>query len=196
MFHINTSILFIWIIFVLFWYGAILYEIVTKKFRFSAKGAPVISRFAPNILLYIALLLLLTNYGQQYYPFGIYFVPDTVIVADIGLAIGLIGILFAIWARAYLGGNWGGTPVIKKGQTLTKTGPYAIVRNPIYLGITIGVVGSAIIGGTVIGLVAIACIVIFSYFRIRVEEDLLRENFGKEYEEYSRQVKAFIPWVW
>jgi protein-S-isoprenylcysteine O-methyltransferase Ste14 len=109
--------------------------------------------------------------------------------------VGLCSILFAIWARLTLGGNWSADAVLKKGQTLVKNGPYGIVRHPVYTGITIGIVGSAIAEDTVTGLIAIFFVLLFSYFRIKDEEKLMKERFGRDYEDYARKVKAFVPCI-
>jgi protein-S-isoprenylcysteine O-methyltransferase Ste14 len=69
------------------------------------------------------------------------------------------------------------------------------VRHPIYTGITIGIVGSAIAENTVTGLIAIFFVLLFSYFRIKDEEKLMKEKFGSDYADYAKKVKAFVPWI-
>ena len=106
-----------------------------------------------------------------------------------------LGILFAFWARIILGTNWSGDASLKKDQILIKNGPYNIVRHPIYSGLTFAVIGSTITENALIGLIAVLLILLFSYFRIKTEERQMKEVFGKEYEVYSKRVKAFIPWL-
>ena len=62
----------------------------------------------------------------------------------LGAAITVAGLLFAVWARAYLGRNWSSAVTIKQDHQLITTGPYAIVRHPIYTGILAGFLGMAI----------------------------------------------------
>ncbi len=196
MLNVNSLIAFPWLLFLAYWLASRLYEAAARTSKRVVKRPPFLTGRAPNIFLYIALILLFFDFGLTHTVLGVRFLPNGPIAATVGFAVCLAGILFAIWARMYLGGNWSGTPAIKKDQALVKTGPYAMVRNPIYTGITIGVVGSAISVGTVSGLIAIVCAVIFSVFRIATEERMLKEKFGKAYEEYCNEVKAFVPGVW
>jgi len=192
----NTYILCAWLLFFFYWGASIIYDAISGNLKRVVKRQPFLSERANAVLLGLAWLLVITTFGQRYPALALRFLPSNFAVIAAGLAISLVGILFAIWARVHLGGNWSGTPVIKRGQTLVRTGPYAMVRNPIYTGITVGIIGSAIAEGTVGGLLAIACVVAFSYFRIRAEEKLLEGKFGRDYRQYKKEVKAFVPWVW
>ncbi len=192
---VNAPILYLWAIFYTYWIAAAAYDLASGRSKKVVKRQSFAPERANALLLLAAWLLTVTTFGQKYYPLGARFAPNIPAVIGAGLAVGLAGILFAIWARMHLGGNWSGSVVMKKGQTLVRTGPYAIVRNPIYTGIAIGIMGSAIAEGTVTGLLAVACIVVFSYFRITAEEKLLKERFGKDFEEYKRDVKVFVPLV-
>jgi protein-S-isoprenylcysteine O-methyltransferase Ste14 len=191
----NNSIAIIWLIFFAYWTGEVLYELATRRTKKVEKREPLAVALSSRLTLWIALFLVLTTFAQKYYPFGASFLPRTFITAYTGLALGFCGIFFAIWARITLGGNWSADAVLKKGQTLVKNGPYGIVRHPIYTGITIGIVGSAIAENTVTGLIAIFFVLLFSYFRIRDEEKLMKEKFGSDYADYAKNVKAFVPWI-
>src|SRR5262249_47546578 len=72
------------------------------------------------------------------------FVPRTAWTFSIGAAITAAGLLFAMWARRHLGANWSGTVTIKQGHELIVTGPYALVRHPIYTGLVAAIAGSAL----------------------------------------------------
>ena len=75
------------------------------------------------------------------------FIPDTHALALIGLSLTVAGCVFAIWARLKLGSNWSGRATVKMGHELVTSGPYALARHPIYTGIIVGVVGSALAYG-------------------------------------------------
>src|SRR5262249_56577164 len=77
---------------------------------------------------------------------GLYgrFLPATTAVAMSGIAMTAIGLAFAIWARLHLGGNWSGTITLKQDHTLVRTGPYRLVRHPIYSGLLLALLGGAI----------------------------------------------------
>jgi protein-S-isoprenylcysteine O-methyltransferase Ste14 len=106
------------------------------------------------------------------------------------------GIAFAIWARSVLGQFWSGVVTLKEGHRLIRQGPYRFVRNPIYTGILTALLGAAILNGTIWGLLGLAMFVIGFSMKIRVEETLLRTEFGGEYEEYRKQVKALVPFIY
>ena len=77
-----------------------------------------------------------------------------------------------------------------------RTGPYAIVRHPIYSGFMLATLGTAITLGQVGGLVSLALIVISWGYKARLEESFMIEQFGAEYEEYRRHVHGLIPGIW
>lgn len=106
------------------------------------------------------------------------------------------GIAFAIWARVHLGRYWSGIVTLKEGHRLIRTGPYAFVRNPIYTGILLAVIGSAVVVGRAGVLIMVVVLLVAFLLKIRAEEALLREAFGAEYEEYAREVKRLVPGLW
>ena len=124
------------------------------------------------------------------------FVREAATVSWVGLALTIVGALFAVWARFYLGGNWSLTVTVKEGHTLIRGGPYAVVRHPIYSGLSLAVLGTALTVGEFRGLVAVGLVVFGLLHKSLVEERLMREEFGAEYERYCRDVKALIPFVW
>lgn len=77
-----------------------------------------------------------------------------------------------------------------------QTGPYAVVRHPIYAGLTLALLGTAVAFGEVRGLVAVALAVIGWRLKFRLEEAFMTEQFGSEYLGYKRRVKGLIPFVW
>jgi len=107
-----------------------------------------------------------------------------------------LGVAFAIAARFFLGKNWSGWVTVKKGHQLIRSGPYGVVRHPIYSGILLGIVGTAIVVGEVRGLVAVAFAVLGLRLKSLQEERFMEEEFGSEYRDYKRRVKAMIPFVW
>ena len=113
----------------------------------------------------------------------------------IAVAICWAGILFAIWARVYLGTNWSSTVTLKEGHELMRGGPYALVRHPIYSGLLLGWLGMALEKGRWMALIGL--LIIFLGFRLksRTEERFMREQFGEQYEEYRRRTAALIPFV-
>ncbi len=103
------------------------------------------------------------------------------------------GIAFAIWARFYLGQNWSSAVSIKVGHQLIRTGPYCWVRHPIYSGILLALVGTALARVKPVGVLAIALFWLGFWIKSRMEERFRCKTFGQEYEEYSRTTGVLPP---
>jgi protein-S-isoprenylcysteine O-methyltransferase len=123
------------------------------------------------------------------------FVPGEPWVLVAGVALTYAGIALAIWARIILGKNWSATVTIKEGHRLVQTGPYSTVRHPIYSGLLLAVMGTALVVGEVRGLVAAAIAFTAWLAKSRTEEGFLMEQFGPEYEEYRRHTRALVPFI-
>lgn len=112
-----------------------------------------------------------------------------------GAALTLAGLLFTVSARMYLGRNWSAVVTVKLNHELVMTGPYGVVRHPIYSGLLLAFVGSAIASGELGGVVALAMVILALWRKLRIEERWMREQFGQEYVAYSRRVAALIPFL-
>ena len=84
---------------------------------------------------------------------------------------------------------------IKKDHELITSGPYALVRHPIYTGILTGFLGSVIAEGQIRSLIAMAMVSIVLWFKLRLEENWMKSQFGASYEAYSRRVAAQVPFL-
>lgn len=102
------------------------------------------------------------------------------------------GLGLAVWARAHLGRNWSGIVTVKKDHALIRTGPYRIVRHPIYTGLLLALIGTAAAIDEWRVVVAVICALIGFLRKIQVEEKRMRENFP-EYSRYRQQTAALIP---
>ena len=111
----------------------------------------------------------------------------------LGIALTAAGIGFAVWARAYLGGNWSGGVTVKVGHELVRTGPYRWVRHPIYSGLLLAMIGTALAFRQVRGLVGVIFLWVGFTIKIRIEERFMRATFGAEYDEYSQATGAIVP---
>lgn len=114
----------------------------------------------------------------------------------VGIALTAAGVAFCIVARLYLGQNWSVTATIKQDHQLIRTGPYRLVRHPIYTGTLIAAIGTAIAFGETRDLLALPLAVVGFWLKARSEERLLMSNFGDRYAAYRREVRgAIIPCV-
>ena len=105
-----------------------------------------------------------------------------------------LGIAFAWWARLQLGVLWSGSVTVKPGHRIVDTGPYAIVRHPIYTGVLAAVFGTMLAKGTVWGIAGAAIITFGLWMKARVEERWLRQELGADdYDAYRRRVPMLLP---
>jgi len=164
--------------------------LTTKRTARSETGA---SRLFHFLLATVGFTLAFRN--VRYGSLGWQFVPDSAFIAYSGLVLTVAGGAFAVWARIFLGRNWSGAVTIKHNHTIIRRGPYAIVRHPIYSGGLLALLGNALVVGEVRGLAALALVFIAWWTKLSVEERFLSEQFGAEYTQYQREVKALIPFV-
>ena len=122
-------------------------------------------------------------------------VPGTVLTGLTGVTLTTAGLAFATWARIHLGKYWSSMVTIKTGHHLIRTGPYRIVRNPMYAGMLVALVGAAVAVGELLAFVFVGIIVIGIWLKITAEEEILQEKFGEEYTRFRREVKALIPYI-
>jgi protein-S-isoprenylcysteine O-methyltransferase Ste14 len=179
----------IWIILLIVWCLAAL------RASPAARRQPIAARLAHGLPLAVCGVLLFRSTVAAG-PLGRRFAPDTAFVGWTGAMITGLGVAFAIAARFFLGKNWSGWVTVKKGHQLIRSGPYAVVRHPIYSGVLLGILGTAIVVGEVRGLVAVASAALGLRLKSFQEERFMEEEFGSEYRDYTRRVKAMIPLVW
>ncbi len=116
------------------------------------------------------------------------------IVAWICVAGVAAGFTFCWWARLHLGRLWSGQITRKADHRVVDTGPYGIVRHPIYTGILMAVVATMTAKGTVAGILGGALLWVGLWMKARLEEGWLRQELGAEaYDGYRRRVPMFVP---
>jgi protein-S-isoprenylcysteine O-methyltransferase Ste14 len=114
--------------------------------------------------------------------------------AGIGLVLFALGLGFAIWARVHIGRNWG-TPMTQKDEPeLVTGGPYHLVRHPIYSGILVAGVGTAV-ALSWLWLTAVALAGVYFLYSATVEERYLTEQFPDTYPVYKRSTKMLVPFI-
>jgi protein-S-isoprenylcysteine O-methyltransferase Ste14 len=114
--------------------------------------------------------------------------------AGVGLALFAAGLAFAIWARIHIGRNWG-TPMSRKDEPeLVISGPYRRVRHPIYTGILVASIGTAVALSWA-WLIAVALAAVYFTYSAIVEERYLTEQFPDAYPLYRSSTKMIVPFV-
>jgi protein-S-isoprenylcysteine O-methyltransferase Ste14 len=116
-----------------------------------------------------------------------------------GFGISLIGILIVFSGYRALGKNWMDASDERNGiylsseHELVQTGIYSRTRNPIYLGMLFSLAGWALLLLEGVMLMLYPVLVVWTYFQTLDEEDVLREHFGEQYEQYARRTHRFFP---
>ncbi len=144
-------------------------------------------RFRAVIAVIVILLIrfgAFRNHGQNTDPWR----------AGLGIVLFVLGLGFAIWARVHIGRNWG-TPMTQKNEPeLVTSGPYRLVRHPIYSGILVAGVGTAV-ALSWLWLIAVALVGFYFVYSATVEERYLSEQVPDTYPAYRNSTKMLVPFV-
>jgi protein-S-isoprenylcysteine O-methyltransferase Ste14 len=184
--HIAVTVL--WGIFILYWL------ISARGMKATRWREPYLSELSHRIPLGIAILLLTFGRALPQAARG-RFLPSSPIVNLLGFVLVCAGIAFAIWARVHLGSNWSARVTVKEAHSLVRTGPYRYVAHPIYSGIVLGMLGTAVTLGQWSDLVAAGFVLAAFIIKSRVEEARMRETFP-EYAQYRAETPAIIPFIY
>jgi protein-S-isoprenylcysteine O-methyltransferase Ste14 len=175
-----------------------LYVLFSLYWTIAARNsAPVkssehwVSTMFHQVLLSVSMLLMflrVPGLTGRWLPISPLFLP-------LGIAIQAGATLLAIWARRHLGRNWSAEISAKVDHQLIRSGPYRLLRHPIYTAVFGIHIGIAVASGEWHALAGII-VMSFTYWRkIRLEGRNLREVFGTEYEAFRRESWALIPWL-
>ena len=123
-------------------------------------------------------------------------IPLGVVAQLVGGALSLFGVVFSLWAIVTLGRHYDLLLEVHAGHELVQSGPFRVVRNPVYTGLALHFLGACLATGNVL----LTLGTLFGslpafYLRARAEERLLREQFGAEYEAYAKEVGMLVPFL-
>jgi protein-S-isoprenylcysteine O-methyltransferase Ste14 len=179
---------FLWIAFLVYWQIKAVGAKTTQRIESVASRILRIVVFGIAIVLFSDTHIPLRWLYLQLWPQGLW--PFW-----LGAAVLVAGLLFAVWAREHLGTNWSRSVTIKQGHELITTGPYALVRHPIYTGILAGFLGTAIALSQVRGFIAFVLVFFILSLKLRMEEQYMRSQFGDTYAAYAHQTSALVPYL-
>jgi len=109
-------------------------------------------------------------------------------------AVLLVGISFTWWARIHLGRFWSNAITRKEGHNIIESGPYGMVRHPIYTGLILGILATGFAVATAASLLGALLISFGEWQKARMEERFLSVELGPEaYESYRRRVPMIVP---
>jgi protein-S-isoprenylcysteine O-methyltransferase Ste14 len=178
----------IWLGYSAYWWA------MSRDVKVTERSESVVSRFARLVAIVCAIALLLLP-SVPLPLLNKRFLPIANWCFWSGAAITAAGLLFSVWARRHLGKNWSQAVTVKEGHELVTSGPYAVVRHPIYTGLLLGFFGSAVARGEWRGILAVALVFSALWFKLQLEEEWMRAQFGESYGAYSRKVAALVPYI-
>jgi protein-S-isoprenylcysteine O-methyltransferase Ste14 len=182
-------ILACWIIFLLYWL------VSWRSIKPTQEKSWSIGRFGRIIIGITIAFVLLNNFGASIPFFTISLIPRSTPLGLAGVILVITGLGIAIVARRTLAGNWSNVVEVKVDHELITTGIYRYARHPIYTGVLLMGLGTALYKGTMGIFILFLALLGFFWFKARQEEKLLTKHFPKEYPAYKKRVKALIPYV-
>jgi protein-S-isoprenylcysteine O-methyltransferase Ste14 len=172
----------VWVVFWFYWFVS---AADAKSARRSRRGAYIASRVViAAVILLLARLHIFRARPIQHAPWAL----------ALGLVLFFAGLGLAVWARVYIGRNWGSPMSQKDDPELVTTGPYSKVRHPIYAGIVTAMIGTAL-ALSLLWLVVAVLLGGFFLFSATREERYMASQFPATYPAYKRSTKMLIPYI-
>ena len=112
-----------------------------------------------------------------------------------GLAgVAVLGFALCWWARIHLGRMWSISVTLKADHHIVDTGPYALVRHPIYTGLILASAATAALEAKAVSFAGLVLIILGFWIKARLEERFLREELGPEaYDAYASRTGMLFP---
>lgn len=176
-----------------FWIVLAVYWAVSALGQKSAKKEEHLLERLRHLVPVMIAFLLLSQSDASYGRLGLRFVPESGTLSLLGLVLAAVGVAFAIWARWHLGANWSAVVSIREEHDLIRTGPYRAVRHPIYTGLLLAIMGTALIVGEFRALMAVAIALASFYLKARKEDAWLAREFGETFEGHAKRTGMFLP---
>ena len=178
--------LILWFVFFLYW------AIQSRNSAPTKNSESRVSTYFHQIVLNVALVLL-------FWPApglaGWFLPPRFHFLVAVGAIIQAAFILLAVSARRHLGRNWSAEVRIGENHHLVRTGPYRMLRHPIYTAMLGMFLGTAIASSQYHALVGLAILVVAYLRKTRLEEQILAQTFGADFDAYRRDTWALVPLV-
>jgi protein-S-isoprenylcysteine O-methyltransferase Ste14 len=175
------------------WLTLGVYWLVTALKTKKTEVGEISSLRVLRLLILALIILLLLTHWLRIGPLAWRFVPRSVEIVWGGVVLTGFGVMLAIWARWHLGQNWSDKVVLKVDHELIRSGPYAYLRHPIYSGVLLAVIGTALAVGEWRGILAFILLGSNYYVKATREEKILAGKFGEEFQEHRRRTSFFLP---
>ena len=175
-----------WFTFAAYWLAGAL------KTRRTIRQESFASRYGVLLLEILGFFMLFSRVAEVG-VLGQHVVPQNYMSAVTGVVLTWIGIAIAVWARWHLGQYWSARITLKEDHKLIRTGPYAHFRHPIYSGLDLAVLGTALAIDEWRCVLAVGFIVLGYWIKAKKEESMLAAQFGEVFEEHRRHTGFLIP---
>jgi protein-S-isoprenylcysteine O-methyltransferase Ste14 len=180
-----TAITLLWLLWAVSWAAAAFWaDRVEKRAGFEAEAPYRAVVIVGAILFFI----------PAHVDVGRLWIPDR-IEAWICVALLAAGLAFCWWARLHLGRLWLGTVTAKAAHHVVDTGPYGLVRHPIYTGLLLAILATMAAKGSVRGIAGAILLTIGIVMKAKLEERFLRGELGTAYDDYARRVPMLVPFA-
>jgi protein-S-isoprenylcysteine O-methyltransferase Ste14 len=181
------AIIWCWIIFICYWTAT------GRRVKPTAERQGTLSGLAYRGPLIVGAILIWLD--TLPYPMNLALTPPSDLARVIGVVVCVLGLAVAIWARRTLADNWSATVTFKQGHELIQSGPYRFARHPIYTGMLLMCLASAIAGGQLHVWLGFVIFCSALCLKLSQEESLMLRHFPNDYPAYRNRVKALIPFV-
>jgi protein-S-isoprenylcysteine O-methyltransferase Ste14 len=151
------------------------------------------ARLVDRVLLFGGYALLFSQAPFPGAPNYAHFVQPREALAIAGVVFTYVGLPLTVWSRVRLGRFWSGWVVLKQDHRLIQSGPYRVVRHPLYSGIIVAAIGMALCITTWSSLLGVASLITCFERRAHKEDALLATEFGEEFESYRQRTGRLLP---
>lgn len=175
------------------WASGVAVWVLMAFFSKSTKRRESPGQRLEHLIPALAGFLLIFREGTTPGWLGTAIFPDHPALMLVCVAVTILGLLFAVWARLALGSNWSGTVTIKANHQLIRSGPYRFIRHPIYTGMLAALLATTVTERLVIGLVGLAIVFLALWRKAKREESFLSQEFGPAFDEHRQHTGMFLP---
>jgi len=175
-----------WIVFAAYW------AVSALKTKATVRRESFRARYGVMLIEVVGFTMLF-NRNFDLGSLARHFLPPTTTTTAIGIALTWLGIGIAIWARYHLGQFWSGRVTLKQDHQLIRTGPYAHLRHPIYTGLDLAAIGTALVLDRWRCVVGVVVIMIGFVIKAKREEALLAGQFGEAFQEHRKHTGFLLP---
>jgi protein-S-isoprenylcysteine O-methyltransferase Ste14 len=177
------------------WTAFWLYWLISAFGSKKNKSSPVRGFIGARLgVLVLVALLIRISINQKYSTGSNFAVVKNDWLIALGFFLFLTGLSLAIWARLYLGKNWGMPMSLKQDPELVMSGPYRYIRHPIYSGILLATLGSTL-SNSAYWLFVFTIMGLYFIYSAYIEERIMQHQFPNDYPKYKKQTKMLIPFV-